>query len=56
MNAMNYKEEKTIAFNDAIQQIQNNLRDWRDDDPDDNDAYWYSLIDGLSDLTNISPQ
>ena len=56
INTMNYKDEKTIALNNALQEIQNNLRDWRDNDPDDNDAYWYRLIDGIADLTNIHPQ
>lgn len=56
MNTTNYKEEKTMAFNDAIQQIQNNLRDWRDNDPEDNDIHWYVLIDAIEDATGISPQ
>jgi hypothetical protein len=56
MNTPSYREEKTTAFKDAVQKIQNDLRDWRDNDPEANDAYWYGLIDALEDATGISPQ
>jgi len=51
-----YKTQKMAEFNDAIQKIQNSLRDWRDNDPCDNDPHWYAIIDGLSDLTKIQPE
>lgn len=51
-----YKDQKTVELNAALQIIQNDLRDWRDNDPEDNDAYWYSLIDGIADLTGVAPQ
>jgi hypothetical protein len=51
-----YKIEKMAEFNAAIQKIQNSLRDWRDEDPCDNDDHWYAIIDSLSDLTKIQPE
>jgi hypothetical protein len=51
-----YKETKMAEFRDEIQRIQNSLRDWRDSDPEDNDAHWYVIIDAIADVTGISPQ
>lgn len=39
-----------------IQTLQNRLRDLRDSDLQDNDDYWYTVIDGVSELTGVSPQ
>jgi hypothetical protein len=55
-NNASYKEIKMMQFREEIQRIQNSLRDWRDSDPEDNDAHWYVIIDALSDVTGISPQ
>lgn len=51
-----YKEIKMAEFREEVQRIQNSLRDWRDADPEDNDAYWYQIIDALADATGISPE
>lgn len=51
-----FKKENTAKFLEEIQRIQNALRDLRDNDLCDNDPYWYAIIDGLSDLTNIQPE
>jgi uncharacterized protein YcbK (DUF882 family) len=53
---MTHKERATAEFKRQIQKIQNLLRDWRDADPEDNDAYWYQIIDALADATGISPE
>jgi hypothetical protein len=51
-----HKERKTAEFKREIQRIQNSLRDWRDSDPEDNDAHWYAIIDALTDATGVEPQ
>jgi hypothetical protein len=53
---VSYREAKMAEFRAEIQKIQNSLRDWRDSDPQDNDAYWYSIIDAVSDLTGVAPE
>lgn len=46
----------TIHWLQKIQECQNCLRDLRDSDPDDNDTRWYAIIDGIEELTGVSPQ
>ena len=53
---MTYKENKMSELREEIQSIQNSIRDWRDSDPEDNDEHWYAIIDGLEQLTGVSPQ
>jgi hypothetical protein len=38
-----------------IQELQNFLRDCQDEDPKDNDAFWYLVIDAISASTGIQP-
>lgn len=56
MDANKYKENRMNDFRTEIQNIQNKIRDWRDNDPDDNDAHWYRLIDSIESATGISPE